>query len=200
MKLNELFTAFFIYLFLFFKECVCEREWVWVCESDLRSPPFMMVMTRHSSVLVWKAYASDTMNLLWTRARIRFSTMAPWESRTTRPMIFSSEHHTVSQEWAGQTHSGRFRSNNHISVADHVTDTFSCSLDSSHLCRKLYIIIISLYNTFHRVPANIWTNQTTVTPLISCIIICFWFTTDDSDLTNMMKLERIFPNSRILIF
>ncbi len=53
-----------------------------VCVTDLRSPPFMMVITRHSSVLVWKAYASETMNLLWTRARIRFSTMAPCDDRT----------------------------------------------------------------------------------------------------------------------
>lgn len=41
-----------------------------------RSPPFMIVMTRQRSVLVWKAQASETMKRLCTRARIRFSTSA----------------------------------------------------------------------------------------------------------------------------
>lgn len=49
--------------------------------SNLRSPPFMMVMTRHSSVFDWNAYAKDTMNLLWTRARILFSTIAPYRRK-----------------------------------------------------------------------------------------------------------------------
>lgn len=49
--------------------------------SYLRSPPFMIVMTRQSSSFVWKAYASDTMKRLWTFSRILFSTIAPYRRK-----------------------------------------------------------------------------------------------------------------------
>lgn len=43
----------------------------------LRSPPFMMVITRQSSSFVWNAYASETIKRLCTFSRILFSTIAP---------------------------------------------------------------------------------------------------------------------------
>ena len=63
------------YLFVF---VLWEFLWMW---SYLRSPPFMMVMTRQSSSFVWKAYASDTMKRLWTFSRILFSTIAPYRTK-----------------------------------------------------------------------------------------------------------------------
>lgn len=62
--------------------------------SYLRSPPFIMVMTRQSSSFVWKAYASDTMKRLWTFSRMIFSTIVPCRAKSGQTV---KEHQTIPQ-------------------------------------------------------------------------------------------------------
>lgn len=62
---------------------VCDVT-VW---SYLRSPPFMMVMTRQSSSFVWKAYANDTIKRLCTFSSILFSTIAPCRSTSEKTAV-----------------------------------------------------------------------------------------------------------------